>query len=68
MITKQFKIQFHGTTLCSGENSEDAISNFLSHAETGTVVEIIIDGVKEIKKVYSVKIEAGTAVEVIPPE
>lgn len=65
MTNKLFKIQFHGITAFSGEDAEDAISIFLSRAETASD-NIIIDDVKEMKKVYSVKIEAGTAVEIIP--
>ena len=65
MTDKLYKIHFHGITTFSGKDAEDAIRNFLLQAETASD-DFIIDGVKELKKVYSVKIEAGTAVEVIP--
>lgn len=67
MTDKMFKIHFHGITAFSGEDAKDAISNFLAQAETVSEY-FIIDDVKEMEKVYSVKIEAGTAVEIITDE
>ena len=67
MTNRLFKIHFHGITTFLGEDADDAISNFLLQAETASE-DFIIDDVKEMKKVYSVKIEAGTAVEIIPDE
>lgn len=67
MTDKMFKIHFHGITAFSGEDAKDVISNFLAQAETVSEY-FIIDDVKEMEKVYSVKIEAGTAVEIITDE
>jgi len=67
MTDKLFKIHFHGITTFSGKDAEDATSNFLLQAETASD-DFVIDDVKEMSKVYSVKIEAGTSVEIIPPE